>query len=582
MQIKSSFRLHNSYIYCNAMRIYNQTDKCLIAILFTALVLRLTAISFEMPYIYLNTDEDKVIVNALRMGADGSLNPKMFLYPSLYLYVALSEFLAYYFLGTITGTFHSAQDFAYSYFRDPTIFFVMVRVTSALLGTATVYVTFRLGKLILNRQVALVSACILSFCWLHVFYSHQAIVDVPATFFTSLAILFSLMFYRSPNLRYATLTGIMIGLATGTKYPAGAVVVSGFSACLLTSLPTAKRLQWIIYISILSLLTFVMTTPYCIIDFPTFLIFIKVIIFLHGGTDILMTHFLKTHGLSYYLFITIPNAIGWIPLLISFIGYLYLLTKHTHTAIITGSHVFLLMTVMGSSTLFYDRFILPIMPLIALFCGVGVVFIISQLLRIIHKTYIVLAIIIVFIPIVLTTLVGDIQLSQTDTRVIVKQWIEENIPTGAKIFSEAHGPQLHLNHEAAKAYLAVANESSGERGQGRTYKYILDHPEHPQSYYLLSRGSRDTPAPLDYYVNDGYRYFILVSTVFVPFMNDPFISPPHTLFYDSIKKRCRLIKEVDKQTFDKSQNAEDINNLLIRLFGRYGPRILVYELNTPS
>ena len=75
----------------------------------------------------------------------GRLEPNFYNYPPLYSYVLTVWYFVYYVWGFITGVFESPVDVAASWHSRWEPFFLLSRMQSAALGTATVLVLYRMG-----------------------------------------------------------------------------------------------------------------------------------------------------------------------------------------------------------------------------------------------------------------------------------------------------------------------------------------------------------------------------------------------------------------------------------------------------
>ena len=119
-----------------------------------ALALRLWGINFGLPYAY-HIDERSYVVGALNLG-QGEING----YPQQVglVNVLLGEYVAYFLVGRLVGLFASAQDFARAYYADPTVFYLLGRLTSAVLGVVSCWAVYLLGKELRNRLVGLMAA----------------------------------------------------------------------------------------------------------------------------------------------------------------------------------------------------------------------------------------------------------------------------------------------------------------------------------------------------------------------------------------------------------------------------------------
>lgn len=87
---------------------------------------------------------------------------------------------------------------------------IAVRLPSVILGTATVGLTFLLGKELFNRRVGLLASLFLAIAPLHVYYSQEARMYVFAAFSVTLSIYFLNRFIL--NKKWASL-GFMVSLA---------------------------------------------------------------------------------------------------------------------------------------------------------------------------------------------------------------------------------------------------------------------------------------------------------------------------------------------------------------------------------
>ncbi len=124
------------------------------------------------------------------------------------------------------------------------------RVPSVLLGTLMIVAVYILGKNAFGRAVALVAALSLALSPWMAYFSSEALLDMTMTTCITLACLCLWHAIRRPRL-YA-LTGILIGLAGASKYPAALVVpgmllfVAYYYGILRRALPASARpsLPW--------------------------------------------------------------------------------------------------------------------------------------------------------------------------------------------------------------------------------------------------------------------------------------------------------------------------------------------------
>ena len=188
----------------------------LLVILVVAFCLRIWGISFGLPGTD-HADETEVVNHAVRFGS-GDFNPHRFQYGSLFQYILFIFYGAYFLIGYILGRFSSMHKFAIHFIQDPTVFYLIARGLSAILGTASVGITYLIGKRVKDETVGLLAALFLAFSYQHVVHSHYCTVDVALTFFFTLAVYQCLLLFNNDHLWRYIVVGILIGFAMATKF----------------------------------------------------------------------------------------------------------------------------------------------------------------------------------------------------------------------------------------------------------------------------------------------------------------------------------------------------------------------------
>src|SRR5512135_2772481 len=137
-------------------------------ILLLAIILRVWGVGYGLPYTY-HVDEPTYVSAALNLGA-GTIGKQP--NPTGYSNILFGEFAAYYLAGRVTGQFPTTAAFEQAYRSDPSVFLLLGRLTSVLLGAATVLVVYGLGKHSANQSVGLLAALFLAVAFLQVRDSH--------------------------------------------------------------------------------------------------------------------------------------------------------------------------------------------------------------------------------------------------------------------------------------------------------------------------------------------------------------------------------------------------------------------------
>ncbi len=192
-----------------------------------ALSLRVWGISFGLPGID-HGDESEVVNHAVRFGS-GDFNPHRFQYGSLVQYLLFIVYGCYYVFASLAGRYDSIHQFAVQFVSDPTPFYLIARGLSACLGTATVWMTYAIGKRVKGEGTGIVAALLLALCYQHVIHSHYATVDAAVTFLFSCAVYRSLVMISDKRVSMYLYAGFFTGLAAATKFN-GIIALTAFAA----------------------------------------------------------------------------------------------------------------------------------------------------------------------------------------------------------------------------------------------------------------------------------------------------------------------------------------------------------------
>ena len=158
------------------------------AILLAAVALRLWGIRYGLPWLFYFHDEPQVVLRALRFGT-GDLNPHFFIWPgTLLLYLAFLSYVGLFAVGRVAGWWPGTGAFAAAYFRDPSPFYLLPRLTSVAFGVWTVWLARGLGAAAYSESVGLAAALGLAVNALHAHYSHLAHPVTAMTAFTTLGL----------------------------------------------------------------------------------------------------------------------------------------------------------------------------------------------------------------------------------------------------------------------------------------------------------------------------------------------------------------------------------------------------------
>src|SRR5438067_4126595 len=158
-------------------------DVLVVALLFLfALALRAYGVRGSLPYVG-HPDEPKLIDSAIHIVKSGNLNPRLYIWPSLYIYLEALVIKAQLYWGLVRGYYAGPQslpDVTHIFSLAPGVY-VWARALTAIVGATTVALLYVVGREMFNgsRRVGVAAALMLAVSPLHIEYSHYALTDVP-------------------------------------------------------------------------------------------------------------------------------------------------------------------------------------------------------------------------------------------------------------------------------------------------------------------------------------------------------------------------------------------------------------------
>lgn len=561
-----------------------------------ALFLRLWGINHDLPYNYY-PDERHFINRSLAFGS-GDLNPHWFHKPALYMYILFFEYGVYFLIGRALSWFNSVDDFARYYFTDPTAFFLLGRTTTTLFGVATVYLTYLVGKKYGSERIGLLAALFLAVTFGHVRSSHFALTDVPTTFFSVLSFLFLVKIVDTGRFRYYLLAGLFAGLGTATKYYSITLLPSLYLAHILFHW-SQNRFWWkkIIDTKIIGGFAmwgfgFFLGSPYNFLDPFWFRTHILPMFTGKGGTVADKSVFQNSGQtplaiLQIWDVIFSPMGMGIVLGFLSLVGVVYLCFRHSLKDLVLFSAPLIFILIAAFTNPFYSqgRHLNPIYPFLCLAAAV----IVDKVLNVGWlKRQSWVAALVCFLsiaPSVYQAVKFNYVISQKETRTLAKEWVEGNIPEGAKIVLDAHGPALNWSVERLRELYEKAKKETRpgpftthleryfhyqmEAAGGVTYDILqINHAwwkekeEVSQANTIISDRDLDFGNPIwgwgvmsfDFYRSSGYQYIITTSEDYAIYMQEPRKSnfPSTYAFYRDLFEKGIMVKEFRPEPWNHS------------------------------
>jgi hypothetical protein len=163
-------------------------------------------------------DEQYILKVLSRMVKDHDIHPRSYIYGPFFFY-QIGAGLA---IGKLSGFITGNTNVLYFLANPDKIssIYLSARTVCVLFGIATVVLTFLIGQKIGGPRLGIVSSLFLAFLPLFCLASKFIKPDIPATFWCTMALWFALNISESGKWKNYLLSGVCVGLAAGTKYPA--------------------------------------------------------------------------------------------------------------------------------------------------------------------------------------------------------------------------------------------------------------------------------------------------------------------------------------------------------------------------
>lgn len=453
---------------------FSNSEKFLLAtILLLGAVFRLYKLNWDSGF-HLHPDERMLVMVTERihlpnsfsefLSSESPLNPKFFPYGSFPIYLLRS-------LASLTTQIsHNPLFLNYALMNQ------VGRVISALFDLATVAFIFKLGRKIFSPTVGLLASAFYSFSAFPIQLSHFFATDTFLTFFVTLTLYRLIIFYETPSLKNALISGISFGFSLATKVSATVLVASVGTAVAMNLIlligrrmrlllrhkkvfySTEKKIiilknkfdilirftlliaKYLIVIGLMTIITFIVLEPYAAIDFPTFWQQTKEQQAMTKNAYV-FPYTLQYVGTTPYLY-HLKNFVLWgagIPLgFVSVISILYLVfylikefpkpgnEDQEAKILILISFFLVYFSVVGGFAVKFMRYLLPLYPIFFLSAAFFLINLTKK-----HPLFKSFSILLVLLPTALWSISFLSIYSRPNTRISASNWINQNVPLGS-------------------------------------------------------------------------------------------------------------------------------------------------------
>jgi 4-amino-4-deoxy-L-arabinose transferase-like glycosyltransferase len=386
------------------------------AILLGALALRLVNLGHGLPFAYNADEAEHFVPRALAIARGSGLDPGYYENPPSLTYLLAIVY-------AVGGTADAV---------------LTGRVVVALIGTLVVGLTFWAGRRAFDERTGLVAAALMAVAFLPVFYSKHALNDVVTLAPVTLALIGAFLVHERGRWVDYALCGGAIGVATATKYTAGAMLLTLVVAACLRVLRDRTELRRVLLGGLVAgaafVALFLILNPYALLNLREVRRQIsgqsgQAAAGKLGQDDVL--------GWVYYVG-TLGWGFGWLPLAAAVGGAVVALRRDWRRALLLLALPVFLYLYMGSQGRYFGRWLLPAYPMLCILAGYGVVALATALRR----------------PALLTVVLGavvcaqglvasvhvDRVLGREDTRTQALDWLRANVPEGERVVVEPFVP----------------------------------------------------------------------------------------------------------------------------------------------
>jgi hypothetical protein len=293
-----------------------------------------------------------------------------------------------------------------------------------------------------DESVGAIAAFFLALTFLHVRDSHYATTDVPMTFFVTCAMLAIVRLHQDRRATHAWAAALFAGLATGTKYNAALLAIPMTVVELLYVWPrrnawrTVARSTYLPLMAVVMIGTFLATSPYLLIDHDKALQDFRA---LQASMSVGMTPpELLGAGWIYHFRFSLVHGMGWPLLVASIAGIPLMARRNPVAALLLVSFPVAYYIVAGASANVFVRYMIPVLPFLCLFAATFVDAAAAAIARAVNVRKPIVAgaaAAAILAPSAWSVVQFDRIVGEKDSRVVAADWVQENVPRGASIFT---------------------------------------------------------------------------------------------------------------------------------------------------
>jgi hypothetical protein len=415
-----------------------------IALGVAAVTVRFWGLDQGLPHPMARPDEREALERMIGFPA-GDLNPHWVIYPNLYLWVLWGWMEA---ALAVERLFVPVPSFVVLLHDDPAHLMFLGRVLAALTGSATVVLTWHLGRRAAGQAVGCVAATLVAANVLHVRDSHTMKSEV----FVTLAMLVALgalaRWAEARGPAAAARAGAAVGLAGAFKYPGLLIGVLGWIADIAR--PGAQGWRRLVpsrdltVLGLTAMLVFLAGSPFVVLD-PNSVgqaDLLRQMIFAsrpgaQGEPSSLVAgiaNFMQHRAFGYHLTVSLRRGFGLAAAIATLPALVVAVRSRTWLLRLSAAFVALWWCMAGASAVHLSRYLTPVVPALSLCLASLVVAVARRTPRPLAPAAVCIVLTAALAAEPAAASVAWVRLAaRTDTRILATQWMTEHLPPGAHV-----------------------------------------------------------------------------------------------------------------------------------------------------
>jgi hypothetical protein len=498
-----------------------------------------------------------------------------------------------YVLSGLYGVLFGWRGVVQAFAEDPATFYVVGRTLTALMGTATIAVVYGLGTRLYGTAIGALAAVFLAVNLLHIRDSHFITTDVPLTFLLAVSVWFASRYWQAGRRRDAWWSGLFAGLAASMKYPGGVALLALFLAHLGRPHPAGGRGRAVVGpplvgAAVLALAGFLAGTPYAAI---TPVAFVRgVLSELREVHTVQFGNEADMPGYLFHLLHSFPEGMGYLPYALALVGFVWAVARPGWREAILLAFPVPYFIVIGTWSSRFERYVLPLLPFLAILAALGLARLVGAarerldgraggpLRAMSPAAGLALAIALVVGPEVVRVVHWHVLFARPDTRQLAGAWIEEQIPSGARIAMEPYSPAIRLSPAMVRAERERLGDTVAAVVARRRYDQFLATAaaQSDKGYWMFRLNAYDfawlRERRVEYVVLSGFTYQRFQRAC------DRYVEVCR--FYRELERLGTLVYAIEPGREGQTLWVGDIYSPLTRLSDRTrpGPPIKIYRL----